>query len=212
MTERGPLTPPKRRSPPGHVHGCRAQYLAGPYESSARRRLDAGVRTRHPRFPRSSRFPIARAERVADQNGAGGGGVGRVRRIRSIPETHGGPVPVGHFIREERPRRRRAGSLRERSASGVPTTRSAFGPNTFHRPSTSRTAGFVVSVFVVSVMGCLRAFEVADHGRNQCCGRGRMFCQMCLISRYSSSPVGPSSRPTPDCLKPPHSACGTYGW
>ena len=45
--------------------------------------------------------------------------------------------------------------------------------------------------------------------RNQCCGRGWMFCQMCLGSRYSSRPVGPSSRPTPECPKPPHSACGT---
>src|SRR5436190_1734286 len=31
----------------------------------------------------------------------------------------------------------------------------------------------------------------------------------CLVSRYSSMPQGPSSRPNPDCLKPPHGA-STY--
>src|SRR6266581_1147869 len=31
----------------------------------------------------------------------------------------------------------------------------------------------------------------------------------CLVSRYSSIPQGPSSRPNPDCLKPPHGA-STY--
>jgi hypothetical protein len=35
--------------------------------------------------------------------------------------------------------------------------------------------------------------------------------QMCLASRYSASPAGPSSRPKPDCFIPPHSAWGTYG-
>ena len=43
---------------------------------------------------------------------------------------------------------------------------------------------------------------------NQPVGPGAVFCQMCLASRYSSRPLGPSSRPMPDCLKPPHSACG----
>ena len=43
---------------------------------------------------------------------------------------------------------------------------------------------------------------------NQPDGPGAVFCQMCLASRYSSRPVIPSSRPIPDCLKPPHSACG----
>src|SRR5450432_3329829 len=31
----------------------------------------------------------------------------------------------------------------------------------------------------------------------------------CLVSRYSSTPHGPSSRPKPDCLYPPHGA-STY--
>src|SRR6202034_568417 len=31
----------------------------------------------------------------------------------------------------------------------------------------------------------------------------------CLVSRYSSMPQGPSSRPKPDCLYPPHGA-STY--
>ncbi len=35
---------------------------------------------------------------------------------------------------------------------------------------------------------------------NQCCGAGATLCQTCLVSRYSSSPAAPSSRPTPDCL------------
>ena len=39
---------------------------------------------------------------------------------------------------------------------------------------------------------------------------GAVFCQMCFASRYSSRPLGPSSRPMPDCLKPPHSAWGRY--
>ena len=47
---------------------------------------------------------------------------------------------------------------------------------------------------------------------NHCWTLGSMLCQMCLVSRYSSSPARPSSRPIPDCLYPPHSACGTYGW
>ena len=35
---------------------------------------------------------------------------------------------------------------------------------------------------------------------NQRCSAGRTLCQTCLVSRYSSSPARPSSRPTPDCL------------
>ena len=46
------------------------------------------------------------------------------------------------------------------------------------------------------------------HPPNQPVGPGAVFCQMCLASRYSSRPLGPSSRPMPDCLKPPHSASG----
>ena len=38
------------------------------------------------------------------------------------------------------------------------------------------------------------------HDENQCWGSGAMLCQMCLVSRYSSSPAWPSSRPMPDCL------------
>ena len=38
------------------------------------------------------------------------------------------------------------------------------------------------------------------HVENQCWGSGAMLCQMCLVSRYSSSPAWPSSRPMPDCL------------
>ena len=48
----------------------------------------------------------------------------------------------------------------------------------------------------------------AQPPENQPLGPGFVFCQMCFASRYSSRPVGPSSRPMPDCLKPPHSACG----
>ena len=35
---------------------------------------------------------------------------------------------------------------------------------------------------------------------NQCWGSGAMLCHTCLVSRYSSSPTWPSSRPMPDCL------------
>src|SRR5712691_3511804 len=38
---------------------------------------------------------------------------------------------------------------------------------------------------------------------NQPVGPGFVFSYTCLISRYSSRLVGPSSRPIPDCLKPP---------
>ena len=38
------------------------------------------------------------------------------------------------------------------------------------------------------------------HEPNQPCTAGRMLCQTCLVSRYSSRPARPSSRPTPDCL------------
>ena len=47
-----------------------------------------------------------------------------------------------------------------------------------------------------------------DQPPNQPVGPGEVFCHTCLASRYSSRPLGPSSRPMPDCLKPPHSACG----
>ena len=40
-------------------------------------------------------------------------------------------------------------------------------------------------------------------------GAGARLCHTCLVSWYSSSPRWPSSRPIPDCLYPPHSACGT---
>ncbi len=35
---------------------------------------------------------------------------------------------------------------------------------------------------------------------NQRCSAGRTLCQTCLVSRYSSRPASPSSRPMPDCL------------
>ena len=35
---------------------------------------------------------------------------------------------------------------------------------------------------------------------NHFCSLGRMLCQTCLVSRYSSRPAWPSSRPMPDCL------------
>ncbi len=41
---------------------------------------------------------------------------------------------------------------------------------------------------------------VETHGANQCWGAGLMLCQTCLVSRYSSRPARPSSRPMPDCL------------
>lgn len=65
---------------------------------------------------------------------------------------------------------------------------------------------------VVALHANLRQSRGAGSAPNQPLGAGRVLCQTCLDSRYSSSPASPSSRPTPLCLKPPHSAWGTYGW
>ena len=100
-----------------------------------------------------------------------------------------------------------------RSASGVPTTLSSAGPKTFHRSRTGQPAGCPLG----RRLRHRRADPPYDprwpperQPPNQPVGPGAVFCQMCLASRYSSRPLGPSSRPMPDCLKPPHSACGRY--
>ena len=48
----------------------------------------------------------------------------------------------------------------------------------------------------------------AEWGGYKQSGFGRELGPTGLASWYSASPVGPSSRPKPDCLYPPHSACG----
>ena len=108
-------------------------------------------------------------------------------------------------------------SSRGRSASGVPMVLCSAGPKTFHRPRTarvgvpvppSRVGRSMVAVTLTSPLWS--PCPGAGHPPNHPVGAGAVFCQMCFASRYSSRPLGPSSRPMPDCLKPPHSASGMY--
>src|SRR5699024_4524353 len=47
---------------------------------------------------------------------------------------------------------------------------------------------------------------------NQPVTAGAVLWYTCFASRYSPMPVGPSSRPMPERLNPPHSACDSWGW
>jgi len=84
--------------------------------------------------------------------------------------------------------------------------------------------GLGLALLLVGLRLWLRRGESAEPASDRVdpCGAGRRAGQpsqplrpgvrrrhTCLSSRYSASPPGPSSRPTPDCLRPPHSAPGT---
>ncbi|MCO5557596.1 hypothetical protein L7F22_011162 [Adiantum nelumboides] len=66
---------------------------------------------------------------------------------------------------------------------------------------------------IVDLLGrCVASSWRPQRPENHPWGCGAVFVQTCLISWYSASPVGPSSRPLPERPMPPHSAPGTYGW
>ena len=85
-------------------------------------------------------------------------------------------------------------SERERLASAELTIFSGLSPNTFHKFRTEIADELLCEFICYSLPS------------NQLDGAGFRFCQTCFASWYSANPVGPNSRPKPDCLNPPHSA------
>ena len=63
----------------------------------------------------------------------------------------------------------------------------------------------------VALLSVLTNHSLVLEEGNHPVGPGRVLVQMCLASWYSARPSRPSSRPKPECPKPPHSAAGTYG-
>src|SRR5262249_61194439 len=56
---------------------------------------------------------------------------------------------------------------------------------------------------------CPSASSFRKQSQYQPIGASSRLTNTCFVSRYSSSPHGPSSRPNPDCLYPPQGA-STY--
>ena len=86
-------------------------------------------------------------------------------------------------------------SERERSASDELTIFSGLSPKTFHKFLTEMAEELLCEFIYIH-----------PFSSNQLDAAGLRFCQTCLASWYSANPIGPNSRPKPDCLNPPHSA------